>query len=71
MEGGGTDVEALRLLAPQRDRRAVDAKLEGIAAERRTQERDLGAFHEAEHHQPLYRRIGGIDRIDADSIARL
>jgi hypothetical protein len=64
-------LELLRLRAPQRDSRTVDAKLERIAAERRPQERELGALNETEHHEALHGGIGRLDRIDADAIAGL
>jgi hypothetical protein len=67
----GTDVKTLRLGATQGDRCAVDPKLERIAAEGAAQESDFRPFDEAEHHQALHRGISGLDRIDADSIARL
>jgi hypothetical protein len=61
--------EPLRLLATQRDRRAVDPKLERIAAERRTQKRELGTLYEAKHHEPLHGSIGSVDRLDAHAVA--
>jgi len=64
-----TDVKALRLRTPQRNRRAINAKLERIAPERATQERHLGSLDEAKHHEALHRGIGGIDRVDADAVA--
>ena len=64
-------MKAARLLFAQRDRSAVNPDLEWIAAERPAQEHDLGAFDEAEHHQPLNGRIGGLDRFDTGSITGL
>lgn len=64
-------MKALRLGAAQGDRGAVDPKLERVAAERAAQERDFRTLDETEHHQALHRGISGLDRIDADSIARL
>jgi hypothetical protein len=56
------------LLAPQRDRRAVDTKLERIAAERAPEVPELGALNEAEHHEPLNGGPFGIDRLDPHDI---
>jgi hypothetical protein len=66
-----THVEALRLRAPQGDGRTIEPELQRIAAERAAQERHLGPLDEAEHHEALHGRIGGIDRIDADAITGL
>ena len=54
--------------APQRDRGAIDPKLERIAAERAAQERELRALDEAEHHQPLHGGVRGLDRLDTRAI---
>jgi hypothetical protein len=64
-------VKAARLLFAQRDCGAVNPNLERIAAERPTQEHDLGPFDEAEHHQPLNGRIGSLDRFDTGTITGL
>jgi hypothetical protein len=64
-------VESPRLLVAQRDRGTVDPDLERVAAERPAQEHDLGPFDEAEHHQPLNRGIGGLDRFDTGTITGL
>jgi hypothetical protein len=63
--------EPLRLLAAQRDRGAIDSKLERIAAQGRTEKRELRALDEAEHHQALDGGILGIDRLDANAITGL
>jgi hypothetical protein len=59
------------LLVAQRDRRAVDAHLDGIPTERAAQKRELGPFDKTEHHQPLDGRIFGLDRFDAGAITGL
>lgn len=64
-------METLRLLASQRDRRAVDPELEWIAPERSAQESHLGTLDEAEHHEALHGSIGSLNGIDADAIAGL
>jgi hypothetical protein len=64
-------VEPPRLLVAQRNRGAVDADLDRVAAERPAQEHDLGPFDEAEHHQPLNGGIGGLDGFDTGAITGL
>jgi hypothetical protein len=64
-------VKSARLLGAQGDRGAVEPDLERVAAQGSAQERELGAFDEAEHHQALDGRIGGLDRFDADAITGL
>jgi hypothetical protein len=64
-------MKVLRLRASQRDRRAIDTKLERITAERAAQKLELRPLNEAKHHQALHRRIGSVDRIDADAVAGL
>lgn len=64
-------METLGLLAPQRNRRAVDPELERIPANRAAQERELGAFHEAEHHEPLDGRVGRVYGFDAHAVTGL
>jgi hypothetical protein len=60
-----------RLLLAQRDRSPVDPDLERVAAERTAQKHDLGAFDEAEHHEPLDGGVRGLDRFDPSAIAGL
>ncbi|HEX7237387.1 MAG TPA: hypothetical protein VF405_10535 [Gammaproteobacteria bacterium] len=64
-------MKAARLLLAQRDRSPVNPDLERVASERSAQEHDLGSFDEAEHHQPLDGRIGGLDRFDTGTITGL
>jgi hypothetical protein len=59
------------LFGAQRDRSAINPDLEGVAPERSAHEGELGPLDEAEHHQPLDGRIGGLDRIDAGAITGL
>jgi hypothetical protein len=61
-------VETPRLLRAQRNRGAVDPHFQRIPAERAAQERELGTFDEAEHHQSLHRGIDGVDRFDTGAI---
>jgi hypothetical protein len=58
------------LLAAQRDRGAEDAKFERIAAERSPNERELGAFDQAQDHESLYRGVVRSDALDRDLIPR-
>jgi hypothetical protein len=64
----GHHVKPLGLFLAQRDRRAVDPHLERIPAQRAPQERQLGPFHETEHHEPLDGGIRGFDGLDSGSI---
>jgi hypothetical protein len=64
-------VKATRLRLAQRDGSAIDADLEGIAPERSAQEGELGPLDEAEDHQPLDGRVGGLDRFDTGAITGL
>jgi hypothetical protein len=64
-------VKTASLLVAQRDRGTVDANLEGISPERSAQEGELGPFDEAENHQPLNGRVGGLDRFDKGAITGL
>jgi hypothetical protein len=65
------DAEMPRLLASQRDRGAVDPKLERIAAQRAAQKREFRTLDEAEHHEALDGGILGVDRLDASAITGL
>ena len=65
------DVEMPRLLPPERNRGAIDPKLERIPAERAAEERELRTLDEAEHHEALDGWILGIDRDDANEITSL
>jgi hypothetical protein len=64
-------VKTASLLVAQRDGSTVDAYLEGIAPEGTAQESELGPFDEAENHQPLDGRVGGLDRFDKGAITWL
>jgi hypothetical protein len=64
-------MKAPGLVRAQRDRGAVEANLERIATERAAQEYELGAFDEAEHHQPLHGRIRSLDRLDPGAVTGL
>jgi hypothetical protein len=65
------DVEMSGLLAPQRDRGAVDPKLERIPAEGAPEKRELRALDETEHHEALDGGVLSIDRLDANEITGL
>ena len=56
------DLKRACLLLAQRNCRAIDAKLERITAQRRTQIFKLGTFDQTHDHQPLNRRILGLNR---------
>jgi hypothetical protein len=64
-------MKAPRLLVAQRDCGAIDPDLERVTAQRSAQEHELGAFDEAEHHQPLDGGIRGLDRFDTGAVTRL
>jgi hypothetical protein len=61
------NLKAPRLFAAQRNRGPEKPELERVAAQRRTNERQIGAFDQAENHQSQYRRIPGVDRLDRRS----
>jgi hypothetical protein len=64
-------VESAGLLVAQRDCGAVDAHFEGVTSERAAQKGELRALDEAEHHQALDGRIGGLNRFDTGTITGL
>jgi hypothetical protein len=65
------DVEMPSLFAPQRDRRAVDPKLERVPAEGAPEKRELRALDETEHHEALHGRVLSVDRLDANEVTGL
>lgn len=64
-------MKAPSLLASQRDRCAVDPKLERVAPEGAPEKGELRTLYEPKHHQALYGGVLGIDGLDADEVTRL